>query len=224
MATEVDICNIALGYLGDQGTVSSINPPEGSAQAGRCQRYYPLARDVVLEDRNFSFSTKRATPAAVDIQVAQWGKAYALPANTLKVVAVLPPGGAQVLDDLLGEGTQFPSYDMLVGQFGMPDFEVEAAPDGTKTIYTNQEDATILYVVRVTDTNKFSQMFVFGLARMLASMLAGPIIKGKAGSDESKVQLQFAEAIFDKAATRDANQSTTHYNRDYIPSSVRARR
>ena len=33
MSSVVDICNIALSRLGDRATVTSIDPPEGSAQA-----------------------------------------------------------------------------------------------------------------------------------------------------------------------------------------------
>ena len=49
MASEVDICNLALGHLGDNATVASLNPPEGSVQAQHCARFYPIARDALLE-------------------------------------------------------------------------------------------------------------------------------------------------------------------------------
>ena len=45
MASDVDVCNLALAHLGDEATVASISPPEGSAQAGHCARFYPMARD-----------------------------------------------------------------------------------------------------------------------------------------------------------------------------------
>ena len=46
MATEVDICNLALAHLGDDATIASIKPPEGSAQAEKSARFYPIARDT----------------------------------------------------------------------------------------------------------------------------------------------------------------------------------
>lgn len=49
MASEVDICNLALARLGDNATVASIDPPEGSAQAEHCARFYAIARDSLLE-------------------------------------------------------------------------------------------------------------------------------------------------------------------------------
>ena len=58
MASEVDICNLALGHLGDNATVSSISPPEGSAQAEHCARFYPIARDALLEMHNWNFAMR----------------------------------------------------------------------------------------------------------------------------------------------------------------------
>ena len=58
MATEVDICNMALSFLGDRATVTSINPPEGSAQAEHCARFYPMALNEMLAQARWSFATK----------------------------------------------------------------------------------------------------------------------------------------------------------------------
>ena len=61
MATEVDICNLALAHLGDDATIASINPPEGSAQAEKAARFYPIARNTLLELHSWNFaSCKRA--------------------------------------------------------------------------------------------------------------------------------------------------------------------
>ena len=73
MASEVDICNLALSHLGDNATVASIDPPEGSAQAEHCSRFYPIARDTLLEMHNWNFSTRRAVLA----QRGQQGEARA---------------------------------------------------------------------------------------------------------------------------------------------------
>ena len=63
MASEVEICNLALSHLGDTATVASSDPPEGSAQAEHCARFYPIARDALLEMQNWKFATRRATLA-----------------------------------------------------------------------------------------------------------------------------------------------------------------
>ena len=63
MSSVIDICNLALSHLGDTATVASIDPPEGSAQAEHCSRFYPVARDAMLELFNWKFATRRATLA-----------------------------------------------------------------------------------------------------------------------------------------------------------------
>lgn len=63
MATEVDICNVALARLGDEATLTSIDPPEGSAQADHCARFYPICKDKILREYPWSFAVKRKTPA-----------------------------------------------------------------------------------------------------------------------------------------------------------------
>lgn len=223
MATEVDICNLADGYLGGLANISSINPPEGSVQAGRCARFYPIARDQLIQSRNWACATRRASPAGVETNITQWAYAYALPNNTLDVIAVMPPGYATSLDDLLWDGCEFNELKKTPG-FCNVDYTVEQADDGSMVLYTNQPDATIMYVIRQTNTNLYTPLMVNALARLLASMLAGPTLKGDAGRAESKSQMQEFGALFSQADVKDANQSSTSHNRDYVPSGIAARR
>lgn len=218
--TEVDICNLALGYLGDRGTVASINPPEGSIQAGHCQRFYPLARDTLVQERNWSFATRRATPAGLEVNVGEWMYEYALPANTLDIIAVIPSESVIDYSALLYQGAVLSE---VVAKLQPQPYTQESADDGTPIIYTNQADATILYVIRVTDTNRFTPLFINALARLLASYLAGPIIKGDAGIKESANQLKMFNLMFSHADVKDANQNTTQASADYIPSGIQAR-
>jgi hypothetical protein len=77
MAAEVDICNAALGHLGDEATVAAITPPDGSVQAGHCARFYPMARDELLEMHTWRFNTQRAVLALSPSPPAGWAFAYA---------------------------------------------------------------------------------------------------------------------------------------------------
>jgi hypothetical protein len=54
---------------------------------------------------------------------------------------------------------------------------VETLSDGTIVIQTNAEFAWARYVKQVTDTTKFSPLFVVCLSWLLASYIAGPITK-----------------------------------------------
>ncbi len=189
MASEVDICNLALAHLGDRATIASIDPPEGSTQAEHCARFYPIARDTLLEMHAWRFATRRATLADISL-VAEvpsgWTYAYALPSGCLRVISVLPPE-AQSDDE-----TQ--------------DFEAEVGSNGQGAIYTDQEDAVARYIARVTDTTKFSPLFVDALAWLLASHLAGPILKGATGTNAAQACYATFRQQFALAVGSDANQ------------------
>jgi hypothetical protein len=182
MASEVDICNLALGHLGDNATVASLNPPEGSAQAEHCARFYPMARDSLLELHTWGFATKRATLAQLGTGWPEWDYAYAQPSDALNILAVLPPDSTD-------------------------DYSIASVTnDGNGVIYTDQADAVLRYTGRVEDTTKFSPTFVVALSWHLAAMLAGPIIKGDAGAAEAKRCSAMGEAWLSKAKESDANQ------------------
>lgn len=215
MPSDVDICNLALSHIGDDATVSSINPPEGSAQAEHCARFYPIARDGLLEMHDWGFTTKRIAPAALtlDSVVTQWQHAYVLPSTAIKVISVLPPGSTDDYSappplpiSTLPDGS-LTSLVPLPGMYQPQPFAVEATENNTKVVYTNQADAVIRYIDRVTDSTKFSPLFVTTLSWQLAAYLAGPIIKGSEGAAEGKRCMQMAQYWLGKAAVSDANQS-----------------
>lgn len=189
MPSEVDIVNLALSHLGDDASVSSISPPEASTQAQLASQYYPIARKALLEMHPWGFATKRDTATAMTTENDQWDYAYAIPSNCVKVISVIAPGS--VYDDYAQK---------------MP-FAVEARADGTLQILTNQVEAEIVYIDNVTNTNKFPALFILAFARLLASYLAGPIIKGDVGRKESVGHLQIFQSEFAKAAASDVTQS-----------------
>ena len=186
MASEVDICNLALARLGDNATVASIDPPEGSAQAEHCARFYAVARDSLLEMHAWKFATRRVLLAKLTVESWDWAFAYAEPTGALKLLGVL---SATASND---DETQ--------------PYEAESAANGAAIILTNQEDASLRFVARVTDTTKFSPLFVDALAWLLASYLAGPVLKGDAGAAMAKTRLQSFMLAFSNAKVSDANQ------------------
>ena len=187
MSSAVDICNLALSHLGDEATVSSINPPEGSAQAEKCARYYPIARDSLLERFAWTFATTRAVLAPLTATVGTWAYCYALPSDALRVLTVLAPGEAETS---LGQS-----------------FDTEALPSGQRVIATHQSEATARYVRRVTDTTRFSALFADALSWWLAGYLAGPLLKGEAGRKAAKDLRVFALTMSGNAADADGSQS-----------------
>lgn len=155
MASAIDIVNLALAHLGENPTVSSIDPPEGSAHAEKCARFYPLARDVALEMRNWSFAVKRVLLAEVTNDSDAWTFKYAKPADCLRPIGVLLPGTT--------DENQSSSDYTIEGDY----------------LYTNAEEATLRYLFKLTDTTKFTPLFVTSVSWLLASYLAGSICEDK---------------------------------------------
>lgn len=191
MASVVDICNLALAHLGDSATVSNIDPPEGSAQAEHCARFYPIARDSLLEMHPWSFATRRAALADLGSDVEQWDYAYAPPADMLAIIAILPP-------DAISDS------NYAAGAYTPQDYSCEINATGASVIYTNQEAAIARYVAFVSDSSRFSPSFTMTLSWHLASLLAGPILKGEAGAAEAKRCAAVVESYLAKARESDA--------------------
>lgn len=204
MASVVDICNLGLSHLGDEATVVAISPPDGSVQAAHCARFYPIARDALLEMHLWRFNTKRVVLAEIDNPVDSWVYAYAYPSECLRPAAVLFP---EATDD---SDTQ--------------DFVVETLEDGSQVIYTNVPQATLLYAARTTDTTKYTPLFVVAVARLLSSYLAGPIYKGETGMKIAQAQLSiFTNVDFPRAAVADANARKSNAYKDFTPGGIASR-
>lgn len=185
MTSEVEICNLALANLGDTATVASLSPPEGSAQAEHCARFYPAARDTLLSLHPWAFATvrERLSPLATE-ETFDWRFCYASPANCLRALAVLPVSGDR------GQAREF---------------VMAAIPEsGEAAVFTNEEEASLLFVRRVTDTGRFPPVFVTALSWQLAASLAGPLIKGSEGAQVGAQCLQMASLYAAQAATVDA--------------------
>lgn len=211
MASEVDICNLALSHLGDTATLSSINPPEGSAQADHCYRFYPIARDSLLEMHLWNFSMRRVALPAKQCDWPEWTNCYGVPSDAINLISILPPDAA---DDYSVKfvPTDAPlfahNYSPMVqtGRYVPQPFTVETLSDGTKILYTNQPNAVLRYTAYVTDSTLFSPLFTMTLSWHLASMLAGPIIKGDAGAAEAKRCAQMMMMYLKEAQESDSQQ------------------
>ncbi len=177
MASIVDICNLALAHFGDEGGVSSISPPDGSAQAGHCARFYPIARDALLEMHAWDFATRRvALSQTINTPAGSWGFEYHYPSSCARILAIQSPGA---MDDTASE-----------------DYLIETAANGDKVILTDVEGAVARYTKLVTDPTKFSPLFVTSLSWLLGSYVAGPITKDRGVVDGlyKRFLVEFAKA------------------------------
>tara|TARA_S200002703_G_scaffold142468_1_gene134861 strand:- start:9460 stop:12714 length:3255 start_codon:yes stop_codon:yes gene_type:complete len=188
---EIEICNLALAHIGDKASVTSLNPSDGSHQADLCARYYPLARDLCLERHRWDFTIRQSALVALTSSGRKdWEYGYELPSNFAGVIAVIPKDS---LDDQIRESTKIPQP-----------YAIELSADYERVIYCNLQDAVIRYQAKVTDSSKFSQMFVYAVSWQLASMLAGALIKGDEGMGAVRNATQMAEFYMQRAAAFDS--------------------
>ncbi len=217
MASEVDICNAALGELGDTATVVALVPPSGSIQAVHCARFYPMARDEVLESHTWGTVTKRVSLALLsETPPSPWAFVYALPTDVLNALAILDPAA---IDDysagLAQYGNISGSYNYNVGIYTPQPFATETDATGAQVLYTNQQNAVLRYSGKVTDTTTFGPLLTRAITLRLKAYLAGPVIKGAEGRAESKAAL-----VEYKMALADARESDSNQHRQKPAQSV----
>lgn len=190
MASDVEICRLALGHVGDAARINSINPPDNSVQAQHCATFYPIARDQLLEMHDWNFATKRWTLelSLVEFENGEWAYAYSLPSDYIRALRVCPPG----------VGEDFP---------GEP-FKIESDVSELDTLLlTNVSEATLHYIFREEETGRYTPTFISALSLLLGSYLAGPLLKGAAGIRMAESLRQRAQLEFAGAGALNANAS-----------------
>lgn len=195
MASAVDICNMALANLGDVADITSLNPPEGSAQAERCAQFYPLAVKTLLESHDWGFATVRKQLVKYEANSRDnWRFCYAVPADCIKII------------DLNDQPFQQFPPEFAKRHY---DYELGLNDNGQRCIYTNLENAVMRYIANVSE-NQFPANFVIALSWKLSGMLAGPLLKGDAGAQMTLNCEKMYAYWIDKAIGLDAAQ-----HRDY---------
>lgn len=188
------IWNLGLARVGADADVS--DPNEQSREAQLCRQFYPIARNSLLEMHDWNFATRRGSLALLS-ETDAGNFVYEAPADALRVFAIGPEQSMR---------TWRPSDD----------FEQETDAENRRLILTSTLDAWARYTVVITDVTNYSPLFKDALSWMLASYLAGPILKGKEGRAESRALLQEASRLVGIAATSDANQRRdTSYRKEH---------
>jgi len=150
MASELDICNLALQWLGQDPITNLLAPTNRPEQL--CALNYPLARRAVLEASEWSFATKRIESDAPITPNQSWGFSYShpLPSACIRMLTVRDN-----------------PYD---GQANGLQWQIE-----NRLVLTDAPHVYMRYLEDVTDATRFSPAFVQALAARLASEIAIPI-------------------------------------------------
>lgn len=183
MTPTVDVCNLALSHIGQAATISAVDPPEGSVYAQLCANMYPLAMGALLEFHPWGFATLTEALAPLAETRPGWASVFAEPVACLRIWH-------------LSEAADGPPVD----------YERQAGAVSPTVICTHAATAFARYTRSAPMPQVLPPLFRLALSYWLASMIAGPIIKGDTGDGTAKALLQVALAQAGKAAEADANQ------------------
>jgi hypothetical protein len=170
MASVIEICNRALGRIGIDQLIESLDDP--NPRARNCKLQYEPCRDEVLQDFPWNFAqTCIALSLVSDVTLPGWTYAYRYPANALKVHRVGDESGIRISSSR-GLAWEIFNYDLLLP--GKAPFMVMADPvtDGGKLIASDVELAYAWYTTKVTDPSQFSPLFRSALGWRVAMELA----------------------------------------------------
>lgn len=196
MASIASICNLAFAHFGHDANIVSIDPPDDSVGAHLCQQFYPIARDELLAEHAWTFATKRAPLSELVSTREDFAYAYALPTDCVKTRKVLPEGYAS-------------------------DSESEVFELENGIVYTDVPAvATLVYTYRLVASGLYSPQFTAALSLLLASYLAGPVVKDQTGRVQALL-MQRARVAIGAAKASDANADTKRSRHESTADRVR---
>lgn len=185
MASQIDIFNMALSHIGATATVQDLN--ERSAERIICTRFYDTVRDALLAYKScpWSFAVKFEPLADIGSPQEPWAYRYALPNDCITALYI-----AQTIGNNLRDEQQIP-------------FQIVTADTG-RALLTNQPGASLCYVSRLTETERYSSPFVEALSARLAAAIAMPVAKSASLRQEVS---GMAEQLIQVAMAHELNQA-----------------
>jgi hypothetical protein len=148
MATsETEICNIALGHLGE-APITSLD--EDSRAARACNLHYALTRDELLRAHRWNFAkTRLVLTELAETPAFTWAHQFQLPADCLRVVEF---------------------NDQEIGDWISEEYEIEG-----RALLTDAEAANIVYIKKEIDVSLYDPLFVQALALKLGIIISEQI-------------------------------------------------
>ena len=175
MASEVEICNMALGRIGEDPILSF---DDGDKASDLCRDNWESVRDVTLKAIAPSCAVRRTTLVrSVDTPAWGWDYQYVLPTGYLKL---LSPSSSESSELYEVEGYS-PSFK----------YEIE---DG-KLLCNDEGPIGIKYVFRQVNTTKYDATTVEAMVLAMASVLAWSLRNIRSLSES--LMGQFKELVAD---------------------------
>lgn len=163
MAQDVDVCNLALTFVGSGAEIASLT--ESSAEARACNRVYETARDETLGSFPWPFSRRQAALGLVSKKgdanhpSSEYTYAYRYPADCLQLRKILSGLRIDARETRV-------SYDLLADEAGT-------------LIMTDRADAVAEYTSTLgQNPGRWTADFQKALAYYVAYLIAPRLTKG----------------------------------------------
>lgn len=200
MASDIDICNLALLRIGTRSSISSLS--EGSAEANACALAYPVVRDALLAQHRWGFATRRVMLADLGFPPDGWRFRYAYPADCLHARGIHAPHR--------GLGECEPTHRRrYAGRFEVSG-DLDASGNPIKVILADLPRAELVYTAQVTAPSQYDAAFIEALSWMLGAELAITLTGDKIIAQGC---LQTAAVVIGGAKANDANESPEIHDR-----------
>lgn len=179
ITTKVDICNLALGDLGNRNTISNIDSPKNDKEI-ICALWYDITRQLTLKTLMPNFALNRLIVSAKTVPdgyVNSYAYAFEYPHRCLKLLGI---GNIDMSDICSG--------DRPTVENGLI-FTNTAYPDGMP----------IRFIDDITDVTAMSAEFIITLAKEIAKRISLPVTqdpsKKKLATQEAMVEASNASAL-----------------------------
>jgi hypothetical protein len=179
--TSIDVCNLALSYLGNTREISSM--AEQSTEAILCNRFYNISRESLLKMYPWNFAVKDAAltraSSIVDGETVyetnnSFQYVYGYPDDCLRVLKVMSANdGNEIVND----------YNICYASVSLD----------MKRIACDISEAQAQYIVDIQDVTAMPSEFIDALSLMLATRLALPLTSS--GQMAQAIQQQSSIAV-----------------------------
>lgn len=187
MATQVEICNLALGNVGVAKSISALT--ESTKEAFQCKRVYDVSLRAVLRAQWWRFATGYYTLNNLGDPPSGWDYRYAYPTDCIVARYIVKDS----------EASDAIPFDIAAGD-----------STSTRVVLTDRESAVLCYTRYMDDPVTYPADFVLALSWHIATHIAMPMT---GDVDMQKSALSTYTAMLSTAAAKDANEGYKRYRR-----------
>lgn len=191
--TSIDICNLALSYLGNTRSIASMS--EQSTEAILCNRFYNIARESLLKIFPWNFAVKQDSLTAVDETTNGFAYVYVYPEDCLRVLKVMSANE--------GNNTIVNDYNVCYAHDSVD----------VKRVVCDISEAQASYIVDIQDVAAMPSEFIDAVALVLASRVAFPLTSSATMAQAVNQQASMAIDTAKRMCALERNQPIIKTNR-----------